>query len=182
MIIRLSILLSLCSLISSCDSNVSTEKHKKSNKQDLMFFLNTELSMQADTTLYVERDVILNYFDSIPNHLGENLIDLYGNDGMIEEERDFLVLLPVDSINFIKIARTNLRLDPYNKYSDSTYFFLIGYYSGTTPMGLTWLVDFEREVLSVWRYPHEDSLRYIKQREYLELQIDTNFTKLISDE
>jgi hypothetical protein len=177
---RLLAFLIICTFILSCRSKNNAEELNLSLNENFEKFLTDELSIAEDTSRFVNQEVIINYFDSIPKYFAEVLIEEFGTNGIEEEYRDFIVSYPVDSIDFLSIARTNMRLDPFGKYSDSTYYLMIGYYSSEIPMGLTWLIDFKRKIISSWRYPFEDSLKYIYQTKFQEIPIDSGFVNLMN--
>ncbi len=115
-----------------------------------------------DTSQYINTSEFLDSFQPIEPEVGRLLLATYGNGNIPKKKENFRIMLPLDSMKRVEVMKTNARLDPYNAYSDRTYFFLISYHSGMFSYGATWLIDFEKEVLGEWNYPFEDSIKYVE--------------------
>ena len=128
------------------------------DKNDFEAYISKVQPERIDTSVVIPRASLLASFDTIPATKGPEIIEKYllplPKNSKVRSicltgyERGF------DTVKTILISKKNLRLDPINRFSDSTYF-IVMIFGNVNDYGIAapFYLDFNKREIGIFSFP-----------------------------
>jgi len=153
----------------------SCEIHENES-QSIIDLLESKKKIMVDTNESITRENLLASFDKIPNEYGIQIVEevLIKLDDKSDLKQAFTTgyTRQIDTVETTMFQKTNLRLDPKNRLSEDSYFFVIIFGNiNDYSLAATFFMDLKNDNVGMFSFPIEgkkiDSLYYIENLDSL---------------